>query len=138
MPDIQIHRLLMPFLHGTLSKRMTDECCRAMLAHPHTDVLIEHVMAQGSDDSLDTSESQQVIVAIGPERGWIDRELDSFAAIGFAGVSLGNRVLRVETAVTVALAQASLLQRLNSSDHVEADTRSKHAPRYAMSTHCCD
>jgi len=44
-------------------------------------------------------------IAIGPERGWTDYEVDALGACGFTPVSLGPRILRVETACTVALAQ---------------------------------
>jgi RsmE family RNA methyltransferase len=53
-----------------------------------------------------------VALAIGPEGGWIDREVDTFVARGFAIVSLGAPILRVEAAVASALGQLALLQRL--------------------------
>jgi 16S rRNA (uracil1498-N3)-methyltransferase len=38
-------------------------------------------------------------LAIGPEGGWSEHELDRFSAAGFRAVSLGERILRVETAL---------------------------------------
>jgi RsmE family RNA methyltransferase len=52
-----------------------------------------------------------IVLAIGPEGGWIAREVDTFIARGFAPVSLGAPILRVETAVAAALGQLVLLQR---------------------------
>jgi 16S rRNA (uracil1498-N3)-methyltransferase len=46
-----------------------------------------------------------VAVYIGPEGGWSDAERDDLAARGAIAVTLGPRVLRVETAAVVALAQ---------------------------------
>ncbi|MEX0329873.1 MAG: 16S rRNA (uracil(1498)-N(3))-methyltransferase [Puniceicoccaceae bacterium] len=46
---------------------------------------------------------QPVCLAIGPERGWNKHDREAFRNAGFELVSLGERVLRVETAVTVAL-----------------------------------
>jgi len=43
--------------------------------------------------------TEPVVLAIGPEGGFIDREVETFRDIGFTEVSLGPRVLRVETAV---------------------------------------
>ncbi len=43
------------------------------------------------------------LVAIGPEGGWVARELDAFAQAGLRTVVLGQRALRVETAVPVVL-----------------------------------
>jgi RsmE family RNA methyltransferase len=50
-------------------------------------------------------------VAIGPEGGWIAREVETFTARGFAPVSLGPPILRVETAVAAALGQLMMLHR---------------------------
>jgi len=49
-----------------------------------------------------TREHDMVYAAIGSERGWTDRERDMFRREGYALCSMGNRVLRTETAVTVA------------------------------------
>lgn len=43
-------------------------------------------------------------LAIGPEGGWIERELVAARAVGFAEASLGGNILRTETAVIAALA----------------------------------
>jgi len=53
-----------------------------------------------------------VVLAIGPEGGWIDREVETFVARGFTAVSLGAPILRVETAVAAALGQLLVLRRL--------------------------
>ncbi len=45
-----------------------------------------------------------VSLAIGPEGGWTDEELSSARAAGFAEVSLGENILRAETAVISAMA----------------------------------
>lgn len=42
--------------------------------------------------------------AVGPEGGFTDRELDMFGASGFVSATLGELILRVETAVPAALA----------------------------------
>lgn len=47
-----------------------------------------------------------VLLAVGSERGWSDRERAALRGNGFAFAHLGERVLRVETAVAVALAVA--------------------------------
>jgi 16S rRNA (uracil1498-N3)-methyltransferase len=45
-----------------------------------------------------------VTLAIGPEGGWTDAEFAGAAAAGFAEASLGENILRTETAVCAALA----------------------------------
>jgi RsmE family RNA methyltransferase len=43
-----------------------------------------------------------VLAAIGSERGWTDRERDLLERAGFTLCSMGSRILRTETAATVA------------------------------------
>lgn len=45
-------------------------------------------------------------IAVGPEGGFTDAELEAFDDAGFARVSLGAHVLRVDTAAVVAVARA--------------------------------
>jgi 16S rRNA (uracil1498-N3)-methyltransferase len=47
---------------------------------------------------------RQVTLAIGPEGGWTDDELSSARTAGFEEASLGQLILRTETAVIAALA----------------------------------
>lgn len=47
----------------------------------------------------------QLDVAIGPEGGWIPYEVDLLGKAGLKPVQLGDRILRVETAVTALLSR---------------------------------
>ena len=49
--------------------------------------------------------SGPVTLAIGPEGGWIPYEVEKFTAAGLQPVQLGERILRVETAVSALLAR---------------------------------
>jgi 16S rRNA (uracil1498-N3)-methyltransferase len=60
-------------------------------------------------------EDKPTVVALGPEGGWIPEEVESFVAQGFTPFSLGERILRVENAVSVVLAQVELRKRLAAS-----------------------
>ena len=44
----------------------------------------------------------EIIAAIGSERGWTDKERALFEAVGFIRCGMGERIMRTETAVTVA------------------------------------
>jgi len=105
VPDVAVHQLLMPFL-GDLGARLDAEACasRRLLAHPRADALLEEALPPG--------DGAPVVLAIGPEGGWIDREVASFAGLDFRAVSLGATVLRVESAVSALLAEVGLLRRL--------------------------
>ncbi|HEY4640406.1 MAG TPA: 16S rRNA (uracil(1498)-N(3))-methyltransferase [Thermoanaerobaculia bacterium] len=92
LPSIETRRLFRPFVEDELPAIANGTC--ALVAHPHT------------SDVCPRNISGEVTLAIGPEGGFIEAELASLQRVGFAAVSLGPRVLRVETAV------AALLTRL--------------------------
>jgi 16S rRNA (uracil1498-N3)-methyltransferase len=48
----------------------------------------------------------EVALAVGPEGGWADEELAWFRETGWVAASLGNTILRAETAAIVATALA--------------------------------
>jgi RsmE family RNA methyltransferase len=103
LPEVAVH----PRLMGFLDEPDHDHAPRArvkLCAHARDAASIETAFPPGC--AFDAA------LAIGPEGGWIDRELDTFAARGFALVSLGAPILRVEAAVASALGQLALLRRL--------------------------
>jgi 16S rRNA (uracil1498-N3)-methyltransferase len=50
------------------------------------------------------SPGEAVVLAIGPEGGWVETEIDLFQQAGWISTSLGGTVLRAETAAIAALA----------------------------------
>ena len=52
------------------------------------------------------------MLALGPERGWSARDRDALRSAGFTLVHLGQRVLRLETAVVAATAIVKAQRRL--------------------------
>ena len=112
LPVIEVHRLLVPFLVEVLAPRLAAwrvaAPLRCVLAHPAAAAALERIVSPGDVSA--------VVLAIGPEGGWIDRELESFTGAGFAAATFGPAVLRTETAVAAAVAQIALLRRLRSLD----------------------
>jgi 16S rRNA (uracil1498-N3)-methyltransferase len=53
--------------------------------------------------------AREVWIAVGPEGGFSDAELDALDGLGFVRVTLGPHVLRVDTAALAALAQLAAL-----------------------------
>jgi len=53
--------------------------------------------------------NSEVTLAIGPEGGWADGELEQFANSGWTAASLGSTILRAETAAIAALAVVQAL-----------------------------
>jgi RsmE family RNA methyltransferase len=103
LPDVAVHPLLVPFLTGELAARLHAE--------PRRRRLIAHPSAPGLEHALPAGEAE-LVVAIGPEGGWIEAELRSFAALGFQPVAIAPSVLRVETAAAALLGQLALWRRL--------------------------
>ena len=50
------------------------------------------------------SAASDIILALGPEGGWTDSELDQFRDAGWSSASLGDTILRAETAAIAATA----------------------------------
>ncbi len=63
-----------------------------------------------ADALTDSQKSGRVIAAIGSERGWTDRERKVLESKGFIRCGMGERIMRTETAATVA--GAIILSRL--------------------------
>jgi RsmE family RNA methyltransferase len=99
IPQITVHDRLMALLDA----RFPAPDGLRLIAHPGAPPLERAV-----------TRSEPTTLAIGPEGGWIDREVETFVARGFTPVSLGAPILRVEAAVASALGQLLLLQRLRS------------------------
>ena len=55
-----------------------------------------------ADALTDSQKSDRVIAAIGSERGWTDRERKVLESKGFIRCGMGERIMRTETAATVA------------------------------------
>ena len=60
-------------------------------------LLLDNVIGAKPLSSLDLR-NKNVILAIGPERGWTTKERELFIESGFAPCLLGSRILRTETA----------------------------------------
>ena len=66
---------------------------------------MDNVRPEGSFFHLSVT-SRPAVLAVGPERGWSDRERDLFEKAGFLRLSMGERALRTETACVAAAALA--------------------------------
>jgi len=108
LPAITVHHRLMALLDARWPGRGSDTPARKLIAHPGAPP-IEAAITSPRDSPEPPA---PLALAIGPEGGWIAREVDTFVARGFSPVSIGAPILRVETAVAAALGQLLLLDRL--------------------------
>ena len=100
LPEIVIRRGLRNFLQDEFEGMFHGS--RRIIAHPYaaqTGVTAAKMGQQAScpDDRL--------LLAIGPEGGWTDEEVQSFEDKGFLRYSLGRRILRTDTATIALLAK---------------------------------
>ncbi|MDB4963283.1 MAG: hypothetical protein JWP01_3282 [Myxococcales bacterium] len=104
IPPLAIHDRLM----GLLDARWPGPPTTKLLLHP------------GAPSIETATLTWPLVIAIGPEGGWIQREIDTFVERGFTPVSIGGPILRVEPALAATLGQLLVLERLH-------DRRIKHA-----------
>ncbi|MHB0776359.1 16S rRNA (uracil(1498)-N(3))-methyltransferase [Halomonas sp. WWR20] len=91
LPEIHVETRFKPFIEDRLPALLGDRY--GLLAHPG--------MAAACPRGLQES----TMLAVGPEGGFVPYEVEAFLARGFTGVHLGDRILRVETAVTALLSR---------------------------------
>lgn len=89
MPSVQLHHRYRPFIEDVLPALSGDRAC--LLAHP------------GTSDKLESHRAPALLM-IGPEGGFIPFELELACDNGAQLVSLGSRILSVDTAVNAGLA----------------------------------
>lgn len=91
LPEVVIEKRFKPFVEDRLPA--ITEGTLGLVGHP------------GDYPSCPRAVDQAVTLAIGPEGGWIPYEVELLANAGLQPVQLGDRILRVETAVTALLAR---------------------------------
>lgn len=103
LPQISIHPRFRPFIEDIVPQ-IGESCPVRLVAHPARPDLLPMVAPLPL--------TEKVILAIGPEGGWLDYEIGKFLEQGFKPFSMGKRILKVETAVVALLAQLDLLRNL--------------------------
>ncbi len=96
LPTIGIERYFVPYVEG-----LSEQSGAKLLAHPGTRVWL---------DDLEPTAGTTTI-AIGPEGGWIEREVESFTQVGFHSFTISDSILRSEIALAATLAQWQMLAR---------------------------
>ncbi|UJJ32947.1 16S rRNA (uracil(1498)-N(3))-methyltransferase [Halopseudomonas maritima] len=91
LPTLRIEKRFKPFVEDQLPAIINHQL--ALVAHP------------GDYPACPRGIEQPLTLAIGPEGGWIPYEVDKLVEAGMQPVQLGERILRVETAVTALLAR---------------------------------
>lgn len=85
LPSIETRRFFREFVENELPS--LARATRALVAHPH------------AREACPREVREPVTLVIGPEGGFIDAEIASLQAAGCTSVTIGERILRVETVV---------------------------------------
>jgi 16S rRNA (uracil1498-N3)-methyltransferase len=101
LPPVSIHHQFKPFVEDVLPTLAGQ----GLIAHPDAGGTLAGIPIAGES-------GQRLLLAVGPEGGWSDYELQCFIDQGFYGFTMGNRILHVDTAVVSLLAQLQLLYDL--------------------------
>lgn len=89
LPRVHLEKRFKPFVEDRLPSLLVNSL--PLVAHP------------GQFPACPRGVTGAVTLAIGPEGGWIPYEVDKLIEAGFQPVQLGERILRVETAVTALI-----------------------------------
>ena len=89
-PKIEIYKRFKPFVEDMLPSLIAADC-PAYVAHPYAEMKMPFAI------------DHPCTIVIGPEGGFIPYEVDLLIKNGCQAVSLGNRILRTETAISYVL-----------------------------------
>jgi len=93
LPQIEVIKLFKPFVEDQVPNIIKGT--RAIVAHPT------------SQKECPRNVTMPVTLAIGPEGGFIPYEVEMLERQGFEAVNLGDRIMRVETAIPMILGRLS-------------------------------
>ncbi|GBE58567.1 16S rRNA methyltransferase [Babesia ovata] len=98
MPDIQLFKSM-----GALQRDLDkSQYSLRIIAHPGTPETLGSLQ-------IVQHESGPILVAIGPEGGWLESEVEFYENLGFKKFNIGERILRAEVAAVAILSQLQLL-----------------------------
>ncbi len=92
LPEVRLHRFFMEFVGDELPDRTTGG--PVFVAHP------------GASTELPVCLASPCTIILGPEGGFVTREIDRFVDAGAQPARLGERILPVEAAVSAVLGRA--------------------------------
>jgi RsmE family RNA methyltransferase len=103
LPQVIIERRFRPFVEDH-ARAFWSAPNRCLVAHPEAERDLRAVLPTPTTDPM--------VVAIGPEGGWVPFEVALLEAHGFERVTAGPRLLRVDTAVPFLIGQLALMSRV--------------------------
>ncbi len=99
VPEVSFHKNFKAFVEQWMDKRVADYSA-LLLAHPGSSNQLAEIIPETAE---------RILVAVGPEGGWLDYEVEQFENLGFVHFALGERILKVDTAVVSLHGRLALL-----------------------------
>ena len=93
LPTLELRRNFRKFVREELDELLPSS--ERIVAHPY----------DAGDEGVRREPKDTLTLAIGPEGGWTDAEVELLEAHGFRRYSLGSRILRTDTATIALLAR---------------------------------
>jgi len=103
LPEVTIHQRFKPFIEDYLPNMIDPNTIKLLPEPDVTSYLSKELIPDISS----------IVVAIGPEGGWVPFETELMRNIGFKSFCLSHSILRVEQAVIATLSQIELIQNEN-------------------------
>lgn len=88
LPEVELKRRFKPFVEDELPTIVQGK--QALVAHP-------------CNDAAQPATASQTVLAIGPEGGFIDYEIEKLRQVGFQVIGFGPRIYRVENAISYSI-----------------------------------
>ncbi len=98
-PQLTVERRFRPYVEDQLPEATAGATC--VVAHP-----------AAPDEEAPSLDGPRLVLAVGPEGGWIPFELDLLTKAGFARMSLGVRPLRTEVAIPALIGATGRLREV--------------------------
>ena len=102
LPEVRLHPKFKPFIEDYWPK-VAEDYRYHLLADPTGSSRLTEVV---------TDSGGRLVLAVGPEGGWVDYEIEKFRERGFCCCTLGDRILKVDTAVIALHAAISTLREV--------------------------
>lgn len=91
LPEVRIEMRLKPFIEDQVDVLFPKDRYLRLFCHPGAGLRLR--------DTVTGQKPQAVVLAVGPEGGWVDYEVQLFREHGFVQVSLGRRILTTDVAI---------------------------------------
>ncbi len=100
LTKISVHNRFKEFFEKDFDAICDNSLC--LLAHPNSENYLNEI-------EIEIEKFQKVVLAIGPEGGWNEFEINLMKEKGFIKYKLSENILRVENAITAALSQIEMV-----------------------------